>query len=1060
MPGSTPSCSTTTDASAPGESALKMALTHATTAPKRATSPPPLMTHHEGGTSAAAVLHVASLAMEAHHSRTGSIGLSPTSGEAAAATPPLRPSTQPRSRSSSPPSLITDPASLQALTTETASAAVGVFGCTGSGAVLSCSSGGAAALLGTSKAAKKHHQRAAGTPHTHRRAGGTGASAEGRSAAERCKAARALAAELMSTLMAHPPEAGRIAQYRASIQFTAPTSSSTASAASELSTSGAAAATASSSSTHVDANASATGAHAARTSSGNPTHSFLEAVRNGRLRTPQRSSPGTPLTHPKAASSAAVSPSPLPSHAAPSTHGVAAPQRSASPAAAATPTRRPLELVPDNTAAVPQLLSVLREIALSCATLDTLGRTSSASLSTQQQQHARSIGGGGGGGGSVPVTPAAGGGGGGGGGGEVDSMDEEHWQRVRAHFEVVRGLVLNEHELACALDDALGAEWRGGSTSPDSRGDEEEAAAAVATISLEDGRHASSSAAVVPVMPTPVDRETPPTLPIAASRVPVGGGWTTTAPTAVLPPTTATTTATTTTAAAASPSTTAATPTTTNSYTKTNAVVAGTASAAVPATTLNHKARPFRSRTPPTAPQNGGVAAAPAAPNPVTHLRAGSATSTSATAMAGRQLESGSPRSAAQQLSAALGNVTPPPPPSSSASRTQDDVEAGLLNFPSTPLSEAAAPYQPSASLLGTSPRGGVVPASSSPPFHLESREEMLRRRSTAPNAFYASMTHGGTTHYLGGAPSAATTPGTYTSASLTPGLPPFSLNGGNGGAVHSLPISPLMSYSSPLGGGGASCPYEYLLVLDFEATCEEHPPPNYLYEIIEFPVVVVDVRLQRVVGEFHRFVRPRYKRELSRFCKDLTGMRQVDVDAAASLEEVIVQFERWFAQTVPPHTRCVFATDGPMDLREFMLHHSVSRQGIRFPPLFYQFVDVKQTFACFFQCAQGKIKAMLEVLHLPFEGRLHSGLDDARNIASIVIRLLHLGCTFCEVPLNRLPFGGHSLTGASSASMLSAPLALPPSTASAAPVRTRGSMGFPMYISAPYSVDEDDHTY
>ena len=35
----------------------------------------------------------------------------------------------------------------------------------------------------------------------------------------------------------------------------------------------------------------------------------------------------------------------------------------------------------------------------------------------------------------------------------------------------------------------------------------------------------------------------------------------------------------------------------------------------------------------------------------------------------------------------------------------------------------------------------------------------------------------------------------------------------------------------------------EYLLVLDFEATCEDVNPVDYVHEIIEFPVVALNLR-------------------------------------------------------------------------------------------------------------------------------------------------------------------------------------------------------------------------
>ena len=40
-----------------------------------------------------------------------------------------------------------------------------------------------------------------------------------------------------------------------------------------------------------------------------------------------------------------------------------------------------------------------------------------------------------------------------------------------------------------------------------------------------------------------------------------------------------------------------------------------------------------------------------------------------------------------------------------------------------------------------------------------------------------------------------------------------------------------------------------FLLVIDFEATCESSNPDNYRHEIIEFPVVVVDCETKSIVS-------------------------------------------------------------------------------------------------------------------------------------------------------------------------------------------------------------------
>ncbi|KAG5473712.1 hypothetical protein LSCM1_04342 [Leishmania martiniquensis] len=936
------------------------------------------------------------------------------------------------------------------------------------GAATTCTDYRADSLQGTSKAMQRQH-KAADAPQAHRCTGIAGSVTVCRCTADRCRAARALAAELISALIERPPEAPRRAQHPSPMRVVTPSTSPLSPAAAERCSSDSAS-EGPKGVTHHDASV-----NSPLSSQGGSTtlsHTFLEAVRNGRVKPARTLAPGTRRAHPQMTPASAASFSPLGSRTASPENGALPRQPSASSneataskvtekAPALSSARKLLELVPEDAAAIPQLLSALREIARSCGSPDILGKAagglesfsgdavprhphkkplgSASPQGTVVPGHDAGIGAVTASSGSRPAAaPAAiktahasy----------DLSAAEEEHWHRVLAHFEVVRGLVVNEHELTRALDETLGAEWRGASRSAGPQADEEAAAAPRASPAMPAEGLRNPRATTLSSLPgataagsdargktTPSDGETTPTSSSSAVHVAGGAG--------ALRPS----------AGATSAITIPAQPTASSQSGANVAGAAGVAPAAPARATLNHSARPFHRRTPPSVQQQQRVPCSSA------EHRATASTNDAAPPSMKQLSETCATYSPSQQVTMLLDRGTTPPP----LSRTQDEGEASLLNFPSTSLSETAAPYQPSASLMSSSPRGGNPSTLGSASFHLETREEMLRRRRAAPNAFYAPMSHKGAAHYPGGPLSAATTPGTFAPSSGAPCVPPFSLNGSAGGA-RSMPVSPLVSYSAPLGA--LPCPYEYLLVLDFEATCEEHPPPNYLYEIIEFPVVVVDVRLQRVVAEFHRFVRPRYKRELSPFCKKLTGISQEDVDTAAPLEEVVLQFERWLSHTLPPHARCVFATDGPTDLREFMCYHSVSRQGIRFPALFYQFIDVKQTFACFFGCSQGKIKAMLEVLHMPFEGRLHSGLDDARNIASIVIGLLHYGCNFCEAPLNRLPLNGLPLSGASGVGG-SLPLSLPPSMSSAASCRTGSSGPSTRAISNLGTVKESRHT-
>lgn len=42
---------------------------------------------------------------------------------------------------------------------------------------------------------------------------------------------------------------------------------------------------------------------------------------------------------------------------------------------------------------------------------------------------------------------------------------------------------------------------------------------------------------------------------------------------------------------------------------------------------------------------------------------------------------------------------------------------------------------------------------------------------------------------------------------------------------------------------------YDYICVVDFEATCEENISRNFVHEIIEFPVVLIDTHTLEIVS-------------------------------------------------------------------------------------------------------------------------------------------------------------------------------------------------------------------
>jgi len=192
--------------------------------------------------------------------------------------------------------------------------------------------------------------------------------------------------------------------------------------------------------------------------------------------------------------------------------------------------------------------------------------------------------------------------------------------------------------------------------------------------------------------------------------------------------------------------------------------------------------------------------------------------------------------------------------------------------------------------------------------------------------------------------------------------------------------------------------PFQYVCVLDVEATCDEFSK-DYIHEIIEFPVVLVDLLAEggpAPVDEFHTFVRPTVNTTLSEFCNRLTGITQDQVDSAPTLPEVLAQFEEWRVSKGLQYSQeeqdFAFAADGPFDLRFFM-HGECTRKGIEKPVYYDKWINIKSMFADFYKTRHLKIHKMLARQNMKFEGRLHSGIDDTRNIARILIKMRQDGC-------------------------------------------------------------------
>lgn len=188
---------------------------------------------------------------------------------------------------------------------------------------------------------------------------------------------------------------------------------------------------------------------------------------------------------------------------------------------------------------------------------------------------------------------------------------------------------------------------------------------------------------------------------------------------------------------------------------------------------------------------------------------------------------------------------------------------------------------------------------------------------------------------------------------------------------------------------------YHNFLVLDFEATCEKqliHPQ-----EIIEFPILKLHGRTMEIESTFHTYVQPIVHPMLTPFCTELTGIEQSMVDGKPTLPEVLQMVDDWMRDNglLDPKVNSIFVTCGDWDLKT-MLPGQCQCLGLPVPDYFKKWINLKKAYSF----AMGNYPAnglpfMIKGLNLQHIGKLHSGIDDCKNIASILTELARRGFTF-----------------------------------------------------------------
>ncbi|KAF6025052.1 ERI2 [Bugula neritina] len=196
---------------------------------------------------------------------------------------------------------------------------------------------------------------------------------------------------------------------------------------------------------------------------------------------------------------------------------------------------------------------------------------------------------------------------------------------------------------------------------------------------------------------------------------------------------------------------------------------------------------------------------------------------------------------------------------------------------------------------------------------------------------------------------------------------------------------------------------FTYVVIIDFESTCWNHGErtPSQRNEIIEFPALLVNINTGDILSQFHHYVQPLEQPTLSKFCMELTGITQSQVDEAFPIDIVMAKFRRWMASISTDFSftfnsgdgeLCAFATWTNWDLG-ICLAEELKRKSIVFPEQMKSWVDLKAVYKKFYSRSPRGLKQSMEEVGLEFEGREHSGIVDSRNTAKLLHKMVSDGC-------------------------------------------------------------------
>lgn len=170
-------------------------------------------------------------------------------------------------------------------------------------------------------------------------------------------------------------------------------------------------------------------------------------------------------------------------------------------------------------------------------------------------------------------------------------------------------------------------------------------------------------------------------------------------------------------------------------------------------------------------------------------------------------------------------------------------------------------------------------------------------------------------------------------------------------------------------------------VIYDLEATCWEGEPLADQSEVIEIAAYKVD-RYGDISGPFQSFVRPILFPILSPYCKNLTRIKQSDVDTAPEFAEIIDDFLEWVQNSGEETLFCAWGKYDPGMIRRDCELHNYPADWLQ------NTIDLKKKYAenRGLKKPLGLIKSC-DKEDIDWEGTPHRALWDTYNLLKLFMK-------------------------------------------------------------------------